>query len=155
MFSPFERSGNRVEDDNLFLELVSSYLDREDGEVTNLSNLSALLKWYFEDISWVGFYLLDGDMLRLGPFQGKPACTRIMIGKGVCGTAYKEGRTLVVPDVNAFPGHIACDGDSKSEIVVPLEGFGVLDIDSSSYDRFHEEDANLLEKVMEILSAVL
>ncbi len=155
MFSPFERSGNRVEDDNLFLELVSSYLDREDGEVTNLSNLSALLKWYFEDISWVGFYLLDGDMLRLGPFQGKPACTRIMIGKGVCGTAYKEGRTLVVSDVNAFPGHIACDGDSKSEIVVPLEGFGVLDIDSSSYDRFHEEDANLLEKVMEILSAVL
>ncbi len=155
MFSPFEKSGNRVEDDNLFLELVSSYLDREDGEVTNLSNLSALLKWYLEDISWVGFYLLDGNILRLGPFQGKPACTRIMIGKGVCGTAYKEGRTIVVSDVNAFPGHIACDGESKSEIVVPLEGFGVLDIDSSSYDRFHEEDANLLEKVMEILSAVL
>ncbi len=155
MFSPFERSGNRVEDDNLFLELVSSYLDREDGEVTNLSNLSALLKWYLEDISWVGFYLLDGNILRLGPFQGKPACTRIMIGKGVCGTAYKEERTLVVPDVNAFPGHIACDGDSKSEIVVPLEGFGVLDIDSASYDRFHEDDVHLLEKVMELLSAVL
>jgi len=155
MFSPFERSGNRVEDDNLFLELVSSYLDRDDGEVTNLSNLSALLKWYLEDISWVGFYLLDGAILRLGPFQGKPACTRIRIGKGVCGSAYAEKRTLIVPDVNAFPGHIACDGDSKSEIVVPLEGFGVLDIDSASNDRFCEEDMNLLESVMSLLSGVL
>lgn len=155
MFSPFERSGNRVEDDRFFLELVSSYLDREDGLVTNLSNLSALLKWYLEDISWVGFYLLDGTILRLGPFQGKPACTRIRIGKGVCGSAYAEKRTLIVPDVNAFPGHIACDGDSKSEIVVPLEGFGVLDIDSASYNRFTEEDDILLEKVMQLFSSVL
>jgi len=155
MFSPFEKSGNREEDDRFFLELVSSYLDREDDKITNLANLSALLAWYLEDISWVGFYLLDKDILRLGPFQGKPACTRLRIGKGVCGTAYKENRTLIVPDVNAFPGHIACDGDSRSEIVVPLEGFGVLDIDSTSYNRFKEEDQTLLQGILKLLTKVI
>lgn len=155
MFSPIEKTGNRYEDDKLFLELVSSMLDREDGLVTNMSNLSALIACYLEDVSWCGFYLLDGDILRLGPFQGLPACTRIRIGKGVCGTAYERNETIVVPDVDVFPGHIACSSATRSEVVVPLEGFGVLDLDSTTLERFTSEDARLLEKVMERLSSVL
>ena len=119
--------------------------------VPNLANLSALLWQSLPDINWAGFYLaIEGELL-LGPFQGKPACVRIPWGKGVCGTAAQRGETLLVPDVHAFPGHIACDSASRSEIVVPLlaEGrvVGVLDIDSPAPGRFTEEDAQGLAQL--------
>ncbi|MNP28373.1 Free methionine-R-sulfoxide reductase [compost metagenome] len=109
-----------------------------------------------KDINWVGFYLYDGKELVLGPFQGLPACIRIPIGRGVCGTAASERRTLLVDDVHAFPGHIACDEASQSEIVVPMfkngELYGVLDIDSPLKNRFDSEEQQFLEQFVEILS---
>lgn len=125
------------------------------GQISNTANLAALLYRALPEINWAGFYFLDGDMLRLGPFQGKPACTEIPVGRGVCGTAVREGKTLIVPDVNAFAGHIACDSASKSEIVVPLtrEGkvWGVLDIDAPVLNRFDETDAQFLQKITALL----
>ena len=125
------------------------------GSVTNAANLAALLYQNLPDINWAGFYFLDGDMLRLGPFQGKPACAEIPLGKGVCGTAVVKGETLIVPDVHAFAGHIACDAASRSEIVVPLmqndRPRGVLDIDSPVLNRFDEEDAQFLQKIASLL----
>ncbi len=117
--------------------------------------MSSLIFHYLDDVSWCGFYLLDGNELYLGAFQGKAACTRIKIGKGVCGTAYQKEKTIIVDDVNTFPGHIACDSASRSEIVVPIEGFGVLDIDSTSFSRFGEREKILLEEVMKLLSKKL
>ena len=117
--------------------------------VANLANAAALLWQELEDINWAGFYLLEGDVLVLGPFQGKPACIEIPLGRGVCGTAAARDCTLVVPDVHAFPGHIACDAASAAEIVIPLrrEGrvIGVLDIDSPLRGRFTEKDRVGLE----------
>lgn len=117
--------------------------------VANLANAAALLWQGLEDINWAGFYLLEGDVLVLGPFQGKPACIEIPLGRGVCGTAAARDCTLVVPDVHAFPGHIACDAASAAEIVIPLrrEGrvIGVLDIDSPLRGRFTEKDRVGLE----------
>ena len=138
--------------DEEFLGFIDTYLQSDDKLVSDLANLSSLICHYLDDVSWCGFYLLDNDELYLGPFQGKAACTKIKIGKGVCGSAYKRGETLIVDDVNTFPGHIACDSASKSEIVIPLEGFGVLDIDSTSYSRFGEKEKSLLESVMNLLS---
>ena len=123
--------------------------------MTNLANASALLFEKLEGISWAGFYTIKEGKLVLGPFQGKVACTIIAMGKGVCGTVAQEDRTRVVPDVNKFPGHIACDSASKSEIVIPMhrkgELFGVLDIDSPLFDRFDEEDRKGLEEFVSIL----
>lgn len=117
--------------------------------VANLANAAALLWQGLEDINWAGFYLLEGDVLVLGPFQGKPACIEIPMGRGVCGTAAARDCTLVVPDVHAFPGHIACDAASAAEIVIPLRRdgrvVGVLDIDSPLRGRFTEEDCVGLE----------
>ena len=132
-------------------------LDETDGAITTLSNASAYLNDLLPQINWVGFYLLEQGELRLGPFQGKPACTRIAIGKGVCGAAIAEKRTQRVDDVHAFPGHIACDSASHSELVVVLrkqngEPFGVLDIDSPLRNRFSEEDARNMERAAEIIS---
>ena len=114
-----------------------------------LSNASALLYDAMENVNWAGFYLVRGDRLVLGPFQGKPACVHIGKGRGVCGTAWAEDNTLRVPDVHAFPGHIACDCASRSEIVIPLhaagEILGVLDIDSPAEDRFSQADQAGLE----------
>ena len=125
-------------------------------KIANLANASALLWGALENINWVGFYLMEGDRLVLGPFQGKPACIEIAMGRGVCGTAAQNKNTLVVPDVHKFPGHIACDGASNSEIVIPLmQGdrvFGVLDIDSPLFDRFSEADRAGLEAFAAILS---
>lgn len=113
--------------------------------ISNAANLSALLWHGLPDLNWAGFYFLKGDALMLGPFQGKPACVRIILGKGVCGTAAVSRQTLIVPDVHEFPGHIACDGASNSEIVVPLlrddRVVGVLDLDSPLLDRFDQDDA--------------
>ena len=139
------------------VEQLSDLLDETDGAITTLSNASAYLNDLLPQINWVGFYLLEQGELRLGPFQGKPACTRIAIGKGVCGAAMAENRTQRVDDVHAFPGHIACDSASNSELVVVLrkqngEPFGVLDIDSPLLSRFSEEDVRNMERAAEIIS---
>ena len=126
-------------------------------KIANLANASALLWGAIDDINWSGFYLMQNGKLILGPFQGKPACIEIPIGKGVCGSAVAEDKTLVVPDVHAFPGHIACDGASNSEIVIPLrnkarEIIGVLDIDSPIFDRFSNTDRAGLEEFARIIT---
>ena len=130
-----------------------------ENEISNLSNASALLWQELGDINWAGFYKMEGGILVLYPFQGKPACTKISVGKGVCGTAVAEDRTQLVPDVHQFPGHIACDCASNSEIVVPIrvrgEIWGVLDIDSPSLNRFSKEDREGLTEFVEILETVL
>ncbi len=127
--------------------------------IANLANASALLYERLEDLNWAGFYLMEGDRLVLGPFQGRPACIEIPLGKGVCGTAAAQDRTQLVPDVHLFPGHIACDSASNSEIVVPLHGGGaviaVLDIDSPWPGRFTEEDQQGLEAFARELEAML
>ena len=133
------------------LPQLRSLVDGEPDLIANLANLSAALMQGIEAASWVGFYILRGGELVLGPFQGKVACVRIALGRGVCGTAAAERRTLVVADVDAFPGHIACDPDSRSEVVVPIargdELLGVLDVDSSRPAAFDEVDAAALAEV--------
>lgn len=128
---------------------VAALLEGEPDPVANLANASALLSGALDRINWCGFYLLRAGELVLGPFQGKPACVRIALGKGVCGTAAARREVLVVPDVHAFPGHIACDEASRSEIVVPIvvEGalVGVLDVDAPETNRFDDEDRAGLE----------
>ena len=128
-------------------------------EVANLANASALLWQELPDINWAGFYKMTDGALVLGPFQGKPACIRIAVGRGVCGTAVAENRTQLVYNVHDFPGHIACDCASNSEIVVPIrvrgEIWGVLDIDSPSIGRFTQEDQTGLEGIVGILEQIL
>ena len=134
---------------------LAALVGSETDEVANMANLSAALKQAF-GFFWVGFYRVVGEELVLGPFQGPVACTRIRRGKGVCGTAWAEGRTIVVEDVEQFPGHIACSSESKSEIVVPVvrEGqiVGVLDIDSDCLRTFDAIDASRLEEIVRLLS---
>lgn len=138
---------------------MEAVLEKEWPVVSNLSNAAALLWQKLERINWAGFYLLKENVLWLGPFQGKPACVRIETGKGVCGTAVLQGRTQLVYDVHQFPGHIACDCASRSEIVIPLykEGriFGVLDIDSPEKGRFGEEDREGLEVAAAVIERIL
>lgn len=140
----------------LLIKQIKSLLRKEDNLITNLSNFTAALKQTFSKISWVGFYLFDGTKLYLGPFQGKVACTEIQIGSGVCGTSAKERKTIIVDDVDNFPGHIACDVESRSEIVVPIfkedKLFGVLDLDSTTYNSFNETDKKYLEELVNFLS---
>jgi GAF domain-containing protein len=128
-------------------------------EVANLANASALLWQHLADINWAGFYKMENGILVLGPFQGKPACIEIKVGRGVCGTAVAEDRTQLVYDVHEFPGHIACDSASNSEIVVPIhvngKVWGVLDIDSPHIGRFTEEDREGLERFVNALETVL
>ncbi len=128
-------------------------------ETANLANASALLWMHLPDINWAGFYKMTGGKLVLGPFQGKPACVEIAVGRGVCGTAVAEGQTQLVADVHQFPGHIACDCASNSEIVVPIrvDGriWGVLDIDSPMVGRFTEADRAGLEQFVSILEGIL
>ena len=136
---------------------LSAMIDGIPYKTANLANASALLYNALKNINWAGFYLIEDKKLILGPFQGKPACIEIPMGKGVCGTAAACGQTVLVPDVHKFKGHIACDGASNSEIVIPLvnshgEVVGVLDIDSPLFDRFSEEDKLGLEKFAKILS---
>lgn len=125
--------------------------------IANLANAAALLYHSLDGLNWAGFYLLEGDALVLGPFQGRPACIEIPVGRGVCGTAVAEGRTQLVPDVHQFPGHIACDSASNSEIVVPIRAdgkiVGVLDLDSPHLGRFTEEDQAGLEEFVRILGS--
>lgn len=141
--------------DTLLYQL-KALIENEDNNISMLSNASALLNETLDDINWVGFYLIDKGKLILGPFQGKVACTKIDIGKGVCGTAYQRKMLLNVDNVHEFQGHIACDSASNSEIVIPLiyngRQFGVLDIDSTSYSRFSYDDEILFQQVADIIS---
>lgn len=134
------------------LPQIRGLIEGEPDRVANLSNVSAALKMALPKISWVGFYLWDGSELVLGPFQGKPACVRIRPGQGVCGTSFQRRETLVVPDVDQFPGHIACDPDSRSEIVLPLvdgpETYGVLDVDSAQVSAFDTIDQQYLQQIV-------
>lgn len=142
-------------DYNLLANQAEALIQDVPHNIANLSNLSALIYEALEDLNWAGFYLLEDDTLILGPFQGKVACVEIPVGKGVCGTAVQENRTQLVPDVHQFPGHIACDSASRSEIVVPIrvggDILGVLDIDSPLPNRFSEEDQIGLERIVSIL----
>jgi GAF domain-containing protein len=136
------------------LPQLKALLEGETDIIANLANTSAALKMTF-GFFWVGFYIVKRDELVLGPFQGTIACTRIRYAKGVCGTAWKEKRTVIVEDVNQFPGHIACDAASQSEIVVPLfrndEVIAVLDIDSEHLNHFDETDAHYLQQIVKLL----
>lgn len=133
---------------------IKSLIESESDPIANMANVSAMIHETF-GFWWTGFYRVLEGMLVLGPFQGPLACTRIKLGKGVCGTAWKEAKTQVVPDVDLFPGHIACSSASRSEIVVPImhegEVVGVLDIDSAELNTFDEVDAEWLEKIVELL----
>lgn len=140
--------------DEFYQEVTRNALALLQGEtdlVANCANIAALLYHTLENVNWCGFYFLKEELV-LGPFQGKPACVRIAVGRGVCGTAVQEQRTLVVQDVEQFPGHIACDSASRSEIVIPMmfddAVLGVLDIDSPNVGRFDETDAHYLEKIV-------
>ena len=143
---------------DFYLELnaaLEALLGEETNPIANLANAAALLAQSLDRINWCGFYLLRGEELVLGPFQGKPACVRIPLGKGVCGTAAERRETIVVPDVNEFPGHIACDAASRSEIVVPLLEEttlrGLLDVDSPEPGRFDDADRAGLEEFVRTL----
>lgn len=159
MFQAMPYDGTRSERFEAVLSQLGALMEGEPNAIANLANASALLKLSLPDTNWTGFYLFDGKELVLGPFQGLPACIRIPLGRGVCGTAASERRTLVVGDVHAFPGHIACDAASNSEIVVPLiKGdilYGVLDIDSPLKHRFDDEERRFLERFAAMVSEVL
>ncbi|RDJ21306.1 GAF domain-containing protein [Bosea caraganae] len=139
---------------DLSAQLVA-LLDGESDPIANAANTSALLFQMLPGLNWAGFYLLRGEELVLGPFQGKPACVRIPVGRGVCGTAVARGQSVLVEDVHAFPGHIACDADSRSELVVPLiragRALGVIDLDSPMTSRFDAEDQAGIEAIAEIV----
>lgn len=139
----------------LFLENVEGYLDASLPFISNLANLSALIKVFFDDINWAGFYLFDGSKLTLGPFQGLPACTEIALGRGVCGTAAIERKTINVPKTADFVGHIVCDEASQSELVIPIIAndklLGVLDVDAPIENRFGTLEVDVLSKAITIL----
>jgi len=148
--------GTKAELYRIVAEQLQSLIRAESDWIANLANSAALIFQSVPDLNWAGFYLLKDDELVVGPFQGKVACVRIQIGKGVCGTAAEQRKTVIIPDVHEFPGHIACDSASRSEVVVPLirrgELIGVLDLDSPSLGRFDYEDAVGLEVVAKLLA---
>ena len=150
---------NREVNYNFVAQRLIALTDGVPYETANLANASALLWQHMADINWVGFYKMTDGILVLGPFQGKPACVRIPVGKGVCGTAVAEDKVQLVYDVHDFPGHIACDSASNSEIVLPIHVngtvWGVLDIDSPFIGRFTEEDRDGLRKIAAILERIL
>ena len=155
MFQVEKYKKKKIENYHLVAKQLGALIDGETNLIANLSNASALLNQFLEDVNWVGFYLYEEDQLILGPFQGLPACIRIPIGKGVCGTAAEKREVIRVMDVHQFPGHIACDAASQSEIVLPIikddRLIGVLDIDSPSKDRFDQEDEIGLKQFVDVL----
>lgn len=155
MFQTIQYDGPLEAQYNALAKQLDALLTGETDTIANLSNASALLNVFLTDINWVGFYVMKEGELVLGPFQGLPACVRIPVGRGVCGTAVSENKTMLVEDVHAFPGHIACDAASNSEIVIPLrkngEVVGVLDIDSPLKARFSLEDQAGLEHFVAVL----
>ena len=152
-------SDNLEDNYKLMVQTVKAFLHGEPNIIANLSNTSAIINEYVKDINWAGFYLMEDGALVLGPFQGKPACIRIPVGHGVCGTAVECQETIVVEDVHQFPGHIACDAASNSEIVIPVmkngEVFGVLDIDSPKLGRFTDLEKKYLEEIVAVIEASL
>lgn len=159
MFTVEMYKGTKEEKYSLVQKQLRALLEGETNQIANLSNASSLLNQFLDQTNWVGFYLNDNEELVLGPFQGLPACVRIPFGKGVCGTSASDRKTMRIEDVHAFPGHIACDAASQSEIVVPIvkngKLLGVLDIDSPIKSRFDEIDQEQLEKFVEILTEYL
>jgi len=149
------KHGSKQEQYENLLPQVKALLDGEPDLIANLANVAAALKEQFGWL-WIGFYLVKNDELVLGPFQGPVACTRIKKGRGVCGTSWQQAKTLIVPDVEKFPGHIACSSLSKSEIVIPLFKndivFGVLDVDSDVLNDFDETDQSYLEKIIALIN---
>lgn len=143
-------SGSKTEKYQLVIPQIKALIEGETNVIANLANVSAALKMTF-DFFWVGFYLVEKDELVLGPFQGIIACTRIALGRGVCGTAWAKNETQLVPDVEAFPGHIACSSESKSEVVIPISKHGkvvaVLDVDSNTLNDFDEIDVQYLTEI--------
>ena len=156
-FTAIDYPADRQARYTLLLEQADALTDGVSHPIANLANLAALLWQGLEDINWCGFYLMDGGALMLGPFCGLPACIRIPLGRGVCGTAAAKNEVQLVPDVHAFPGHIACDSASNAEIVVPLRAHGrirgVLDIDSPTIGRFCETDREFLLKLVDLVEA--
>lgn len=159
MFTKIQYDGSVAEQYTMLSKQLDALLTGETDQIANLSNASALLNVFLSDVNWVGFYVMKDGELVLGPFQGLPACVRIPVGRGVCGTAVSKKETMVVEDVHAFPGHIACDAASNSEIVIPLikngEVIGVLDIDSPIKNRFSPEDKSGLEQFVAVLMSHL
>ncbi|MGV2941820.1 GAF domain-containing protein [Mesobacillus sp. LC4] len=155
MFKVETYSDSREKNYDLLIKQLKALLEDEKNAIANFSNASALLNQFLDRVNWVGFYLMEDGELVLGPFQGLPACVRIPLGRGVCGTAASKQETLRIEDVHAFPGHIACDAASQSEIVVPMmkdgQVIGVLDIDSPEKNRFDELDQQKLEEFVEVL----
>ncbi len=149
------KSTDKLEQYQSLVPQIESLLYGEHDLVANQANICAALKEQFKWF-WVGFYMVKGGELVLGPFQGPVACTRIAKGKGVCGTAWEQAETLIVPDVEVFPGHIACSSISRSEIVVPIfhrgQVIGVLDVDSEHLDQFDQADAKYLEQILQLLN---
>jgi GAF domain-containing protein len=146
--------GSKEQQYHALIPQIKGLVTGEPDLVANLANIAAALKEQF-DFFWVGFYLVKDDELVVGPFQGPVACTRISKGRGVCGASWAQANTIIVPDVEKFPGHIACSSISKSEIVVPLfknnEVWGVLDVDSDQYNSFDETDAQLLQEIVALI----
>ena len=146
-------------DYQILIEQITALAQTEPGYVSVMANASALLDQALEQINWAGFYIVADGKLKVGPFQGKPACVLIDKGRGVCGTVWEKDMTLVVPDVHAFPGHIACDSASRSEIVIPIHSGGsvaaVLDIDSPVKERFSQEDQAGLERFVKALEETI
>lgn len=159
MFTVENYSGTLEEKYTLLNKQLAALIESEHNLIANLSNASALLNVFLDRINWVGFYLYEDKGLVLGPFQGLPACIRIPLGRGVCGTAAEKMETIIVDDVHSFPGHIACDAASRSEIVIPLLKDGqliaILDIDSPEYGRFSPEEAQYLKSFVKVLEANL
>lgn len=159
MFEKKQYSGSTEQDYKLVIRQLEALSDGEIDHTALLANASALLNQFLDGVNWVGFYITRGEELVLGPFQGLPACIRIPFGKGVCGTAAAQKETLLVDDVHAFPGHIACDSATNSEIVVPIvvngSVYGVLDIDSPVYSRFSETDKVQLTAFIRTLETYL
>lgn len=155
MFTQINYDGSIASQYETLAKQLDALLAGENDRIANLSNASALLNQFLTNINWVGFYIMQENELVLGPFQGLPACVRIPIGRGVCGTAVAKKETMVVENVHAFPGHIACDAASQSEIVIPLvqqdKVIGVLDIDSPITNRFSHEDQTGLELFVKTL----
>lgn len=147
-------TGTKSEQYESLIPQISGIIDGEPDLVANLANVAAALKEQFHWF-WVGFYLVKSDELVLGPFQGPVACTRIKKGRGVCGSSWDKGQTIIVPDVEKFPGHIACSSLSKSEIVIPIfangEVIAILDVDSDKYDQFDSTDQFYLEKIVSLI----
>lgn len=158
-FTVADLTGDRAEQYQQLVAQAEALVAGEHDRVANAANLSSLVFHALPELNWVGFYFYDGNELVVGPFQGQPACVRIAIGKGVCGTAAQTRETQLVPDVHAFPGHIACDAETRSEVVIPLvhkgELVGVFDLDSPKPDRFDDIDRAGLESVARAFLAAL